>query len=456
MLFIIICCAALILVPTAAMMGATAIFVVHTERAETVVESAAKVAAMEITKVVVNDANFGLISLSNHAPSSATMIAADGQPLPVTSVYTLRETIRRNKSIGAVMHNNTLVALAESDEDILDKSIDTLNDKVEASLFNTTKVEKFITEHCPENLRLESLKVTSGWLEDDPLPDTRTHLVSNSKFRETDRRHICSAIKVECTFVSTHGQTEIRCSACAQAHSEPDNSPLGAMTLRYNGRPVAGLQNWNELLCDGSYRDNKVSSFDVIGGDYPFEREAKSLPSRSSTGPSSTAEQFAEHLYNWLKSAHARVRSDAILAMTQEPFLPDANRVYAYTIENNGTISRHVYDCSRFPRPVAAQGQEITIADTRIKSGANAIIHFRDSVKLLAPYATKHGGQPLVGYPLNEVDPSYNYEQLASSFSQRQSLKTGLALDIEIGGLRESTAHNDIRSMRERTMMRKI
>jgi len=41
------------------------------------------------------------------------------------------------------------------------------------------------------------------------------------------------------------------------------------------------------------------------------------------------------------------------------------------------------------------------MADTKVRTGQNAIIIFRDSVNRLGTSYAKHAGQPLAGYPLN-------------------------------------------------------
>jgi hypothetical protein len=121
------------------------------------------------------------------------------------------------------------------------------------------------------------------------------------------------------------------------------------------------------------------------------------------------------------------VKPAAVVAMMNEPFRPYPNQMYSYQITADGAVARTEVDGASSRIGIAADGEIVSMADTQVKGGANAIIFFRDNVANLATL-TKHGGQPL----------------------------QGLALDIEIGGTGDSTARHDVISMRERTAHRRI
>jgi hypothetical protein len=205
----------------------------------------------------------------------------------------------------------------------------------------------------------------------------------------------------------------------------------------------------------GSFQDNKVTVYDVINGDYPYQHDARIYP-RYLENVNYTSQQFADNLYCWLRNGHTKPRVDAVIAMMNEPFQSCLNAVYSYEFADNGTITRKVYDGRNFTRAVTADGQFNAVADTRVKSGAYAIVIFRDNVRRLGSAGGKHAGQALAGYPLANSDGGYDYEQLATNFAKRAGFPGGLALDIEIGGTGDSTARRDVLSMREKTKSRRI
>jgi len=514
MLFVTVCVVAVILIPLLILFCQFGVHVMYSGRAQNVVEAAGKIAAIDLSRIVINDPDFGFVSLSNHPAVGQATRALDGEPLPVIGINTLVGTLRQNAIVAEELRNETMKSLIDNDLASLDTTIENLNAKLQGSLSDDTRKTKcidihgkavdpladvaaFLSENLPKNVQLESVKLSLGWLEGGsettialPQPtklarvrtqdiqagqyqaftdypvgkrtfsfaglDSQTHLVSKQNFQEADGKHICSIVKIECTLTpSETPDSKIQCISCSQAFSQPDLATHGSMTVRFPGKPVSGLLSWREFLTQGYFQDNKVTTFDVVGGDYPFDKESRMQQSQQES-QSGTSQQFAEHLYCWLRNGRSRARIDAILSMIDEPFRPYANEVYTYEFAADRSISRRVVDGNRFTRAVTADGQFASMADTRTKSGANAIILFRDNVRLLSTDSGKHGGQPLAGYPLGNSEGSIDHEQLALNFCQRKTHPYGLALDIEIGGTGDSTARNDVVRMRQRTASRKI
>lgn len=513
MLFVTVCTIAFICVPVLILLCQWGVFSVFSGRSQNVVEAAAKTAATDLARIVINDPEFGYVSLSNHPPVGMATCAQDGEPLPVTGINTLIGTLRQNAIIADEIQNPTMDALVDKDATALQSTIKQLNAKLSDSVdseFRRRKavdmygktvdpvsdVESFITENMPPKMQLESIKLTLGWLEGGsestiPVPqparlaqlkdkdiqdgkyqafinypvggrefsfaglDNQAHLVSVQNFREADGKHISSIVKVECTISSIDSpDKKVQSVVCCQPYSKPDLATRGAMTLRFTGRPVPGLLSWSEFLTNGYFRDNRVTTFDIVGGDYPYDKEAQMRQAQAEE-PTGTSQQFSEHLYYWLRNGRVRPHLDAILAMINEPFRSYSNEVYTYEYADDGSIHRNVVDGNRFTRAVAADGQFASMADTRIKGATSAIILFRDNVMRKSSDSGKHGGQPLAGYPLNNLGNEHS-EEIALKFSKRSNDATGLALDIEIGGTGDSTAIHDVTSMRERCRSRRI
>lgn len=491
-------------------------------RAKNVVEAAGLLAANDLSRIVIDDPDFGYVSLSNYAPLGNGTRARDGQPLPVTGINTLIGTMRQNAIIAEELRNESMQALVDEDMDNLDGTISNLGDKLEDALSDRTRggkcfdmhgkpvkpvenVEAFLRKNLPPNVELQSVTLSLGWLDGGsestiavPQPakrfahvppaeeqdgkyraftnypvgkrefsfaglDSRAHLVSADNFREDDGKHICSIVKIECTLkLKDNGNgggessnAPFVCVACCQPYSQPDAAMRGAMTVRFSGRPVPGLLSWRDFLTRRYFRDQRITTYDVVGGDYPFDKNAR-METSSTDDSDSSAQEFAEHLYYWLRNGRNRARVDAVLAMIDEPFRYTANEVYAYEFADDGGIKRSVIDGTRFARSVTADGQVAIMSDTSLQNGASAIIFFRDNVKSLGSDDSQHGGQPLAGYPLHAVEGFIDYRELSADFARRGEHRDGLALDIEIGGTGDSTANADVTSMRTRTRSRKI
>ena len=202
--------------------------------------------------------------------------------------------------------------------------------------------------------------------------------------------------------------------ACCQPYSMPDIGPTGAMTLRFSGGPVPGLQNWRDFLA-GGFHDNQITTYEAVGGDYPVDDQAHMVVSAPPVQPD-TSQQFAEHLYYWLRNGHLRPRIDAVLDMTSDSFRSGPAQIYAYEFTRDGSISRRIIARDPFPVGVTSDSQMQTVSDTSIQGGLTPIIIFRDDVKTLGTaHGGRHAGQPLAGYPLNWCELARIWRRRTSS-----------------------------------------
>lgn len=100
----------------------------------TAVEAAALAAANDLSKVIVEDPNFGFISLSDFAPSGANTSAKDNYAMPVQSINTLFATIRNDMIIASEMGDTTMMNFAKLDYNNALKAKDLLITSLKASL----------------------------------------------------------------------------------------------------------------------------------------------------------------------------------------------------------------------------------------------------------------------------------------------------------------------------------
>lgn len=102
----------------------------------TAIEAAALAAAKDISRIVINDSNFGFISLSDAAPVGKDTIAGDNYFMPVNGIDTLMGTIRLDLIIANTMNNQTMKALAKRDLANLKTAKDRLIDAIETAIQN--------------------------------------------------------------------------------------------------------------------------------------------------------------------------------------------------------------------------------------------------------------------------------------------------------------------------------
>lgn len=546
---IIVACCCLIIVPMIIIAAQFGMYTVDKSRLQNTVEAAGLLAANDLSRIVINDPNFGYVSLSNYAPIGKATVAPDGEPLPVTGINTLIGTIRQNTILARELGNPTMASLVETDRIGLQHTIDNLNTALNQSLTGTGKQEftdiqgakvdpvqdvtKYLKATLPTNVELVSVKLSNGWISEGgrttvPVPQPEriaevkpenaqqgfvkpfiklpavgkpftfaglgeaSTIVQARGFHPMDKDHVCSIVKVECVLDVHRAETpyagkilsKMPVVTCSQPYSLPDVGPGGAMTLRFTSGPVAGLTSWGDFLNDGNFRDRQLLRWEVAGGDYQVDLEAKKRR-LDNTYENTTAHEFSENFYYWLRSGHLRPRIDSVIAMLNDQFKTGPNEVYAYEFTQDGSISRRVIDKDPFPVGVTSDAQVSTLADTHIQGDKQPIVIFRNNVKRLGTInGGKHGGQPLPGYPLNwcelqeygggeqlaaklgrgrlgtglvMTDPSYlasasikdptdlfrNLTGQSTQQPRKSFYSGGLALDIEIGGCKPSTAALD-------------
>ncbi len=105
----------------------------HQEQ-RTAIEAASIAAAKALSRVVVEDQNFGFVSLSNQAPIGPATKAGDNYYMPVTGINTLLATIRLDLILADVLKDKTLKDCALADYDNAMRARQTLADTLQAAI----------------------------------------------------------------------------------------------------------------------------------------------------------------------------------------------------------------------------------------------------------------------------------------------------------------------------------
>jgi hypothetical protein len=114
-LILIIVAICFILLPLLIVVSQLGFFQIDRDRTQNIVDAAGLIAANDLSRIILNDENFGYVSLSNYPPVGKETLADDGEPLPVTGINTLIGTIRQNAIIARELGNETMEHLSETD-----------------------------------------------------------------------------------------------------------------------------------------------------------------------------------------------------------------------------------------------------------------------------------------------------------------------------------------------------
>lgn len=161
---------------------------------KTAIEAAALAAATDIARIVIDDPNFGFISLSDHPPIGRRTLARDGEPLPVLGINTILGTARLDYIIAKEINDPTMIDLAEKDivnakaaaARLQTALIDAIKPGAQAEDLDGVKVtpydralslyENNLVKQTGGKLIPGSFKLSLGWLQDGaptvtPVPD---------------------------------------------------------------------------------------------------------------------------------------------------------------------------------------------------------------------------------------------------------------------------------------------
>jgi hypothetical protein len=101
---------------------------------KTAIEAAALAAARDISRVVVDTPEYGLISISDSAPNGADTTAGDKYRLPARSINTLIATVRLDLIIADKLNDNNLKFIIKEELDSILDAQDQLNDELVKSI----------------------------------------------------------------------------------------------------------------------------------------------------------------------------------------------------------------------------------------------------------------------------------------------------------------------------------
>ncbi|MBI1270237.1 hypothetical protein GC174_07385 [bacterium] len=296
-------------------------------------EAASLSAVRELSRIVIEDDYYGLVSLSDYPPIGTDTSADDNQPLPVFGINTIIGTTRLDLIIANELNNPVMIELARRDvakareaatklsavldqavqgqgshKDMDGKSVDVLQSARAAYQSNLDKNSKTGTA------KIQSFSLSLGWIEggastitEVPKPSSKSYcpadkqqsgnykafvnipvfgedfyfagladrpsLVDAKKWRPADGVRVPSAVKAEATHVVTaagsSNEGEIVGTACAIPAGNKDLYPPGQLNIGFPHGRVPGIVSIRSIFDDPDLKINPMPIFIPQGGDWP-------------------------------------------------------------------------------------------------------------------------------------------------------------------------------------------
>jgi hypothetical protein len=301
---------------------------------KTAVEAASLAAAQDLSRIVIDDPNYGFIALSDYPPIGKATLAGDGEPLPVLGINTILATARLDTIIANEIGDETLKTLARHDTQnartaanrlcnvLLQAMQESLSEQSEPKDLdgNPVRVYSHAKEVYLANLAklsygkpvIKSFKLSLGWLNNGsntitniPEPQSKAllsndqqidnkykafisipagneeftfaglsrqaALVDAGRFMQFDQSKVCSITKLEAEHTFTNDAQIIRSIACAQPGANEDLGPVGQLNISFPGGTVPGIESIRDLFTNDQLSNNKMDIYTPKNGDWPSE-----------------------------------------------------------------------------------------------------------------------------------------------------------------------------------------
>ncbi|MFA6208752.1 MAG: hypothetical protein WC714_04915 [Candidatus Obscuribacterales bacterium] len=441
-------------------------FTAH-RHAECAIEAASLAAARELSQVVVEDPNYGLVGLSDGAPTATSSIAADGKPIPVIGINTLVSTARTSMLVAKHLNNEEYLRLARLDaantaaagRRLVDGLKLALREDASAPLSLHGKAVKPLTAarqafvkslalaRTMEAVELKKFDLELGYLSQggttntaltvtEQLAEVPAASIQNGCYKAfkdlaiSGQSFIFAAVGAQPSlvakdqFVSDQGKCEmpssivrakaelefadsrdrffgnVLCSACAAPFSLTDRAAAGVMIVGLPDGYPSGYLSLADYINDPRSSRTNMEMFRAHGGDYPLDAQAQLSRDFDNGQTRTLSNVFVQGLYDWIRTAHGRVKIDSLLAVIGDRMQPSIGSMaygqsLVYRFDKNGAVIVDGYFVSDVPNQIVHDRQVYTLGLNSLKAN-NAMwtIAFRDQVHNLGvANGGKHCGQ---------------------------------------------------------------
>ena len=466
--------------------------------AQNAVQSSAICAAQELSKIVVPDQDWGYISLSDHPANGSITLAPDGESLPVLGINTVVNTVRLENIIAqrlcisemqeselrdyesmrhaiANLQSKLNQLVRSSDfcgQDLNGKSIVPYHESLE--LFKTNMPELRNARATLRNFRISLgwLSGGSGTITSDPVTSKsngntgaaqlssftkysagrqdfyfagvseRPRLVNSSRFQLADGKRICSAVMVEAELqivdpwardLNSKAGYVISVRAVALPNAQSDRCAPGSLLIDFPQGTIPDLPDLKSILKKAEFARAEVALKQSRNGDFPDDQQAQLETAQEN----SSVSRFQNRAFcDWLRSTHAKVRVDSLVAAMETNFekqsrLEPCSFIFCVDNEQNCQV-KFISSAAGIKRTVS-DGQLFQYKDKVFStSGGSLGVCIRDQVAhSSATNGGKHGGQPRPNELPGGIAGHSAALDLCSSTVRRSYLEGGLAVCME-------------------------
>lgn len=364
-------------------------FSIESQRAEAACEAGCLTAVKELSKIVIEDPEFGLIGLSNYAPSESGILAGDGKPLPVVSINSIIASSRVGMILAEQFGSAEFRRLAIHDAECAKRASTRLTLELKKALEDSSECKDFnqnslkpktkafgaITENLKSSFgkyKVKEFNLELGYLKDGgttmtnvPQPlemamlnnsaeqsgcyapfqnypvagqdfiftgvGRQSCLVDKKQFAKDDGFMPSSVVRVSLVLERPDEKDQafktIASSSCAQPFSLEDKSKAGTMQLSLPQGLPQEFYSLQNLLEDTKFGAFPITYYTSLGGDYPLEAHAKLTPNSLSDNKKHISSVFAQGLYDWIRSARGKVKLDSLVNTVNARLYADINDV---------------------------------------------------------------------------------------------------------------------------------
>jgi len=193
---------------------------------------------------------------------------------------------------------------------------------------------------------------------------------------------------------------KIFCVACAAPFALNDKAASGVMIVGLPDGCPSGYISLADYINDPRSSRTNLEMLRAHGGDYPLDARAM-LKSSSPDGRVSTLSNvFIQGLYDWVRTAHGRVKLDSLLAIVGDRIQPSEGPLglgqsVVYRFKKDGAVVVDGYFLSDVPNQIVHDSQVCTLGlNTLRASNSLWTVAFRDQVHNLGfADSGKHSGQ---------------------------------------------------------------
>jgi hypothetical protein len=445
-------------------------YLLQRQRAQAACEASALAVACEISRIVIDDPNWGFVAIGDQPACGKITMATDGEPIPIAGINTVIASARMETLVARELTSPQLKELALQDTNQALRTSRRLQRAIQESLSASTK-EKFrdwngqtispykvgrsvfqqnIAELERGNAAIKQFNVRIGWLENGsttltPRPERKNNeptssgdfyeaftnapvddnnfyfagvaeksrLVNANRFRDSDSEHFSSAVLVEAVISYNDGNTEsysVGVAASAIPQASPDRSAAGSLVLNFPQGTIKKFGTLASLIDSDDFRRVTPQRNAAANGDFPRDRGSV-LVGVHEKQDWTLADSVGRAYLDWLKTNHGATRLETALEALRTPFdsitRGRPNTVAIYDFDKTGNCLVSSYANGGFFRQTVSDQQTYDIVYGIIPTEkGNLGLAVRDHVSQVGP---QHGGKH-AGQPLfYELPYDYDY-----------------------------------------------